>query len=101
MVEAAEPGTVLIPLDRADLDDILCQQEERVIDHDNTVSFERLNLQIECPPAAAAFRQGNGQGLTLCRRLHRLPVRVRQRVDFLDQALMLFFDGRSGQHRMT
>jgi hypothetical protein len=55
MVEAAEPGTALIHWTRADLDDILCQQEERVIDHDNTVSFERFNLQTDLSPLRRHF----------------------------------------------
>lgn len=55
MVEAAEPGTALIPWSRTDLDEVLCQQEERVVDRDNTVSFERLKLQIEPSPLRRHF----------------------------------------------
>jgi transposase len=55
MVEAAEPGTALIPWTRSDLDDVLCLQEDRVVDRDNTVSFERLKLQIEPSPLRRHF----------------------------------------------
>jgi len=55
MVEAAEPGTALVPWTRADLDEVLCQQEDRVVDHDNTVSFERLKLQLEPSPLRRHF----------------------------------------------
>lgn len=50
MVEAAEPGTALVPWTRSDLHEVLCQQEDRVVDRDNTVSFERLKLQLEPSP---------------------------------------------------
>jgi transposase len=55
MVDAAEKGTALIPWTRADLDEVLCLQEERVVDHDNTVSFDRLKLQIEPSPLRHHF----------------------------------------------
>ena len=55
MVEAAEPGTALVPWTRADLDEVLCLQEDRVVDHDNTVSFDRLKLQIEPSPLRRHF----------------------------------------------
>lgn len=49
-VEAAEPGTALVPWTGGDLDEILCHQEERVVGNDNTVIFGRLRLQIEPSP---------------------------------------------------
>jgi transposase len=55
MVEAAEPGTALVPWTRNDLDEVLCQQEDRVVDRDNTVSFDRLKLQIEPSPLRPHF----------------------------------------------
>jgi transposase len=55
MAEAAEPGTAFIPWTRNDLDEVLCHQEERVVDHDNTVNFERLKLQIEPSPIRRHF----------------------------------------------
>jgi len=55
MVEAAEPGTALVPWSRTDLDEVLCQQEDRVVDHDNTVSFARLKLQLEPSPLRRHF----------------------------------------------
>lgn len=55
MVEASEAGTAFLPWTRNDLDEILCQQEERVVDRDNTVSFGRLKLQIEPSPIRPHF----------------------------------------------
>jgi transposase len=55
MVEASEPGTALIPWPGGDLDEVLCQKAERVVDHDNTVSFDRLKLQLEPSPLRAHF----------------------------------------------
>jgi transposase len=55
MVEATEPGTALVPWTRSDLDEVLCLQEDRVVDRDNTVSFERLKLQLEPSPLRRHF----------------------------------------------
>jgi transposase len=54
-VEASETGTAFIPWVGGDLNEILCQQEERQVGKDNTVSFERLKLQIEPSPLRAHF----------------------------------------------
>lgn len=43
---AAEAGTAFVPWAGANLDDILCIQEERVVGHDNTVRFKTRTLQI-------------------------------------------------------
>lgn len=55
MVEAEEKGTAFVPWTRSDLDEILCRQEERIVDRDNTVSFERLKLQLEPSPLRRHF----------------------------------------------
>ena len=55
MAEASEPGTALVPWTGGDLDEILCQQEDRIVSHDNTVAFGRLKLQIEPNPSRRHF----------------------------------------------
>jgi len=55
MVEAAEPGTALVPWTGGDLDQVLCHQEDRVVGNDNTVTFGRLKLQIEPSPLRRHF----------------------------------------------
>jgi hypothetical protein len=45
-VPAKEEKSAFIPCVRADLQDILCIQEERVVQHDNTVRYNSLILQI-------------------------------------------------------
>ena len=45
-VPAAQPGTAYVPFIGAALADILCEQFERLVGHDNCVSFEGLKLQI-------------------------------------------------------
>jgi hypothetical protein len=55
MVEAAEKGSAFIAWTRGDLDEVLCIQEDRVVDRDNTVSFDRLKLQIEPSPLRHHF----------------------------------------------
>lgn len=55
MVEAAEAGSAFMAWTRDDLDEILCCEEERVVDRDNTVAFERLKLQIEPSPLRRHF----------------------------------------------
>ena len=55
MVEAAEAGSAFIAWSRDDLDEILCCEEERVVDRDNSVTFARLKLQIEPSPLRRHF----------------------------------------------
>jgi len=43
----ADPASAFVPLGRADVDQILCQQDERVVARDNTVSLDGLHLQID------------------------------------------------------
>jgi len=54
-VEASETGTAFIPWTGGDLNETLCQQEERQVGKDNTVNFDRLKLQIEPSPLRAHF----------------------------------------------
>ena len=46
MQPAMEEGTAFVAYIGMDLDDILCEQHERVVGKDNCISFERLKLQI-------------------------------------------------------
>ena len=61
MVEAAEPGTALVAWTGADLAEILCHQEDRVVGNDNTVTFGRLSLQIEPSPLRPHFAKASVQ----------------------------------------
>ncbi len=45
-VAAAEPGTAFVAVVRAQWQDVLCVQEERIVRNDNTVAFQGLRLQI-------------------------------------------------------
>ena len=46
-VAATEPGTAFVPVGAIDLDRIFSLQQERVVNRDNTVSWENHCLQIE------------------------------------------------------
>jgi transposase len=74
----ADPASAFVPIGRADLDQILCHEEERVVARDNTVSCDGLALQLdkqrgrrtvpgcECWCAAismAVCRSGGGPGV--------------------------------------
>ena len=52
MVPSTEAGSAFVPYIGANLEDILCEQFERTVGHDNCVRFERLSLQI--PPILIA-----------------------------------------------
>lgn len=45
-----EPANAFVPLGRVDLDTILCQEQERVVTPDNTVTVDNHVLQIERQP---------------------------------------------------
>ena len=45
-----DPATAFVPLGRVDLDPILCQDEERVVAPDNTVTVETHRFQLERQP---------------------------------------------------
>ena len=49
-VPASEAGTAFIPWSGANLAEILCVQEERVVAKDNTVRYQGLSLQIPQAP---------------------------------------------------
>jgi transposase len=42
----ADPTSAFVPLGAVDLDQLLCEEEERVVGQDNVVSFERVQLQL-------------------------------------------------------
>jgi transposase len=44
---AAEPGTAFVPTQRADLDRVFSLHHERTVDHDNTVRWANMLLQIQ------------------------------------------------------
>jgi len=46
-VAASEPGTAFMPVETVDLDRIFSIQQERVVNRDNTVSWENHGLQID------------------------------------------------------
>lgn len=50
MVPSTEAGSAFVPYIGANLEDILCEQFERTVGHDNCVRFERLSLQIPADP---------------------------------------------------
>jgi hypothetical protein len=54
-VPPADPVSAFVPLGRADVDQILCQQEERVVARDNTVSLDGLHLQIDKPRGRRSY----------------------------------------------
>lgn len=76
-VDAAEPGTALVPWAGGDPAEILCHQEDRVVGNDNTVTFGRLKLQIEPSPLRPHFVKAT--------------VQVRQ---YADSTLALFYGPR-------
>lgn len=43
----ADPASAFVPIGTADLEQILCHEEERVVARDNTVSLDGLHLQID------------------------------------------------------
>ena len=46
----ADPASAFVPLDRVDLDQILCVEEERVVGRDNVVVLGGVALQVAKPP---------------------------------------------------
>ena len=52
---ARESGDAFVPLGGVDLDDILCVKEDRVVGHDNCVSYNNRSLQIPPGPHGRHF----------------------------------------------
>jgi len=77
MQPAPEEGSAFVPWKGNDLDDILCEQDERTVSADNCVTFEGMTLQI---PANQY-------------RCHYVRVRVRVH-RYLDGALAIFHGPR-------
>ena len=61
----ADATNVFVPLGEADLDAILCHEEERVVGKDNTVQLEGVRLQIDKQPGRTTCA-----GLTVTLRRH-------------------------------
>ena len=54
-VKAEQEGSAFVAVAGVDLREILCIQEERQVDRDNTVSWRRMKLQIPPSPLRAHF----------------------------------------------
>jgi len=54
-IPAEQSGDAFVAIAGAELDEILCVQEERCVGNDNCVSFNRLKLQIPESPLRAHF----------------------------------------------
>ena len=50
-----QEGTAFVPVGGVDISEILCIQEERNVENDNTVTFRKLKLQIPPSPLRAHF----------------------------------------------
>jgi transposase len=51
----ALPESAFVPVDPAQLREVLCVQEERIVARDNTVAYEGLKLQLPQNPARAHY----------------------------------------------
>jgi hypothetical protein len=49
----ADPSSAFVPLGGIDLDQLLCEEDERVVGHDNVVRFDGVALQIAKQPGRA------------------------------------------------
>jgi transposase len=58
-VKAEQDGTAFVAIKGVDLNEILCVQEDRKVGNDNTVSYNRLKLQIPASPLRAHFVKAN------------------------------------------
>jgi len=54
-VAAGQPGSAFVPVSGVDLREVLCHEEERQVGPDNTVTFQRLRLQIPPSPLRAHY----------------------------------------------
>jgi transposase len=55
MVKAEQEGSAFVAIAGVDLDEILCIQEDRQVDRDNTVVYRKLKLQIPASPLRPHF----------------------------------------------
>ncbi|HEX3883251.1 MAG TPA: ISNCY family transposase, partial [Stellaceae bacterium] len=55
MVKAEQEGSAFVAIPGVDLREILCIQEDRQVDRDNTVAYRKLKLQIPPSPLRAHF----------------------------------------------
>jgi len=46
-VEPSQKGSAFMPCHRKDLDTVFCVKEQRIVNHDNTVQWKKLCLQLE------------------------------------------------------
>jgi transposase len=58
-MKAEQEGTAFVAITGVDLKEILCVQEDRKVGNDNTVSYNRLKLQIPASPLRAHFVKAN------------------------------------------
>jgi len=58
-VKAEQEGSAFVAIPGVDLNEILCVQEDRRVGADNTVSYNRLKLQIPASPLRAHFVKAN------------------------------------------
>ena len=54
-VKAEQEGSAFVAIPGIDLNEILCEQEDRQVGKDNTVAFNTLRLQIPPSPLRAHF----------------------------------------------
>ena len=54
-VKAEQEGSAFVAIPGVDLNEILCEQEDRQVSKDNTVAFNTLRLQIPPSPLRAHF----------------------------------------------
>jgi transposase len=59
-VKAEQEGSAFVAIPGVDLNEILCVQEDRQVDKDNTVVFARLRLQIPPSPLRPHFVKARG-----------------------------------------
>ena len=51
----ADPASAFVPLGDVDLDQILCEEDDRVVGQDNVVSFEGVPLQLAKQPGRSTW----------------------------------------------
>jgi transposase len=77
-VPALEAGSAFVPCENTDLDGILCIQEERIVQNDNTVIYGNRHLQIEPVQWRVSFAKSR---VKVCEHLDgRISVRLGPRI---------------------